>query len=86
MRHRAAGHGRAGFTTSLGFGQKLERIVADPHMALAFHTREHGFSASPAFVLVQGIAPVDLRPSRARLEALTPQVERYLGTVVRGPV
>jgi hypothetical protein len=29
---------------------------------------------------------VDLRPSRARLEALTPQVERYLGKVVRGPV
>jgi hypothetical protein len=75
-----------GFTTSLGFGQKLKRIVADPHVALAFHTREHGFSASPAFVLAQGMASVDLRPSRARLEALIPQVERYLGPVVRGPV
>ena len=78
--------GVLGFTTSLGFGKKLERIVADPHVALAFHSREHGFSASPAFVLAQGIASVDLRPSRARLEALTPQVERYLGKVVRGPV
>src|SRR6266536_1553551 len=29
---------------------------------------------------------VGLRPSRTRLEALTPQVERYLGKVVRGPV
>ena len=29
---------------------------------------------------------LDLRPSRARLEALTPQVERYLGKAVRGPV
>jgi hypothetical protein len=32
--------------------------VADPHVALAFHAREHGFSASPAFVLVQGTATV----------------------------
>ena len=78
--------GVLGFTTSLGFGKKLERIVADPHVALAFHAREHGFSASPAFVLAQGMASVDLRPSRARLEALIPQVERYLGKVVRGPV
>ena len=78
--------GVLGFTTSLGFGQKLKRIVADPHVALAFHTREHGFSASPAFVLAQGMASVDLRPSRARLEALVPQAERYVGQVVRGPV
>ena len=74
------------FTTSLGFGKKLQRIVADPHVALAFHAREHGFSASPAFVLAQGTASVDLQPSRERLEALTPQVERYLGKVARGPV
>jgi hypothetical protein len=35
--------GLLGFTTSLGFGKKLERIIADPHVALAFHAREHGF-------------------------------------------
>jgi hypothetical protein len=78
--------GLLGFTTSLGFGKKLERIIPDPHVALAFHAREHGFSANPMFLLAQGTATVDLRPSRARLEALTPQVERYLGKVVRGPV
>jgi hypothetical protein len=78
--------GVIGFTTSLGFGKKLERIVRDPHVALAYHAREHGFSASPAFVLAQGVATVDLRPSRARLEALSPQAERYVGKVVRGPV
>ena len=78
--------GTLGFTTSLGFGRKLERIIADPRIALAFHTREHGYSASPAFVLAQGIASVDLTPSRAQLEALTPQVEHYLGKVMRGPV
>ena len=75
-----------GFTTSLGFGKKLERIIADPHVALAYHARGHGFSASPAFVLAQGIASVDIRPSRDRLEAAAPQGERYLGPIVRGPV
>ena len=78
--------GVLGYTTSLGFGKKLERIVADPHVALAFHTREHGFSASPAFVLAQGTASVDLTPSRQRLEALIPQAERYMGEVKRGRV
>jgi hypothetical protein len=28
--------GVLGFTTSLGFGKKLERIIPDPHVALAF--------------------------------------------------
>ena len=37
-------------------------------------------------MLVQGTATVDLRASRARLEALTPQAGRYLGTVVWDPV
>jgi hypothetical protein len=78
--------GVIGFTTSLGFGKKLERIITNPRVALAYHAREHGFSASAAFVLVQGRASVDLTPSRQRLEALAPQVARYLGPVRRGPV
>jgi hypothetical protein len=78
--------GGLGFTTSLGFPRKLERIIADPRVALAFHAREHGLSASPAFVLAQGRARVDLRPSRQRLEALIPRVEAYFGPAVRGPV
>jgi len=78
--------GTLGFTTSLGFPRKLERIISDPRVALAFHAREHGFSASPVFVLAQGRARVEIRPSRARLEALIPQAERYFGKVVRGPV
>jgi hypothetical protein len=78
--------GVVGFTTSLGFGKKLERIIRDPHVALAYHARDHGFSASLGFALVQGRASVDLRPSRERLEALVPQAERYLGNVRQGPV
>jgi hypothetical protein len=81
---RAAG--TVGFTTSLGFGKKLERIVRDPHVALAYHARDHGFSARPAFVLAQGMASVDLEASPARLEAFTPQAVRFLGGMKQGPV
>jgi hypothetical protein len=79
-------HGTVGFTTSLGFGRKLDRIVRDPHVALAYHARDHGFSADPRFVLAQGTADVDLTPSRERLEAFAPQATRYLGEMKHGPV
>src|SRR2546430_2897530 len=73
-----------GFTTSLGFAKKLERIIADPHVTLAYHAPEHGFSASPAFVLAQGIASGDIPPSRDPLEAMVPPGERDGGAVGRG--
>ena len=60
LRDRAAG--TVGFTTSLGFGKKLERIKRNPKVALAYHAREHGFADSDLYVLVQGIA----RPTRIR--------------------
>jgi hypothetical protein len=78
--------GVVGFTTSLGFARKLDRIIRDPRVALAYHAREHGFSASPVFVLAQGRASVDTRPSRERLEALIPRAELFYGTIKRGPV
>jgi len=78
--------GTLGFTTSLGFGKKLERIVRDPHVALAYHARDHGFSASPCFVLAQGTASVDLEPSPARLGEFGPQAERHLGELKQGVV
>ena len=78
--------GAVGFTTSLGFGKKLERIVRDPKVALAYHARQHGFSTRPPFVLVQGEATVDLTPSEERLEAFEPQATRYLGELKRGPL
>ena len=42
LRDRAAG--TVGFTTSLGFGRKLDRIKQNPRVALAYHAREHGFA------------------------------------------
>ena len=78
--------GMLGFTTSLGFPRKLERIIADPRVALAYHAREHGFSTLPWFVLAQGRADVNLRPSPERLEAILPQAEHYYGAAKRGLV
>jgi hypothetical protein len=77
---------QVGFTTSLAFARKLEHMVADPRVALAYHSREHGFSTSTAFVLAQGVAALDLEPSPERLEAFAPQAERYVGPVRRGPL
>jgi hypothetical protein len=76
--------GRVGFTTSLGFSKKLDRIAQDPRVALAFHAREHGSSSSPAYVLVQGRATVDAAPSRERKDELIAQATRYLGATPRG--
>jgi hypothetical protein len=71
--------GTVSFTTSLGFGRKLERIDANPQVALAYHAREHGFASEPRFVLVQGRAGYDASPDERTLEALAPAVERFLG-------
>jgi len=81
LRDRTAG--TVGFTTSQGFGKKLERIRRDPRVALAYHAREHGCSRSSLYVLVQGRATP--RPhDRATLDALRPQIARHLGEPKRG--
>ena len=54
---RAAG--TVGFTTSHGFGPKLDGIARDPKVALAYHSRDHGFFRKPGFVVVQGTATVE---------------------------
>jgi hypothetical protein len=77
-------HGTVGFTTSLGFAKKLERIIREPRIALAYHTREHGYSTSPRFVSVQGDASVDLTPPQDRLDEFAPQAERFVGAIKRG--
>jgi hypothetical protein len=74
-----------GFTTSLGFSKKLERIAADPRVALAFHAREHGRAASELYVLAQGRARVIEEPTpedRARVRRLGTS---YLGEPKSGP-
>jgi hypothetical protein len=64
--------GTLGFTTSLGFSKKLERITADPRIAMAFHAREHGRGTGTDYVLAHGRARVIENPSevdRARVRA-----------------
>src|SRR3989440_418219 len=82
LRDREAGGGT--FTTSFRFAKKLDRIRRDPHVALAFHAREHGFSRSPRYVLVQGTAAVR-EPDEAFLrDVVSPQSARYLGPPRQG--
>lgn len=78
LRDRAAG--TVTFTTSLGLGKKLERIERDPHVALAYHGREHGFSSGSQYVLVQGTASANRSPDRDYLEReIGPAAERFMG-------
>jgi hypothetical protein len=84
LRDRAAG--TVGFTTSLGFGRKLDRIKQNPRVALAYHAREHGFASERDFVLVQGTASYDSNPDvRVLEERIQPASERFLGRPRLGP-
>ncbi len=74
------------FTTSLGFGRKLDRITRNPRVALAYHAREHGFASEPRFVLVQGTASFQPRPDRSLLEEVVrPASARFMGAPRTGP-
>ena len=55
IRDRSAGALSNG-NTSIGTWKKLSRIVANPRVALAFHSRHHSRSTRPEFVLLQGRA------------------------------
>jgi hypothetical protein len=84
LRDREAG--TVTFTTSLGFGRKLERIRSNPRVALAYHAREHGFASGERFVLVQGEATYEESPDRQMLEDVVgPASERFMGAPRRGP-
>ncbi len=83
LRDREAG--TVSFTTSLGFGRKLDRIKENPRVALAYHAREHGFARDPRYVLVQGMASYDSRPDRAVLEErVRPASIRFMGAPKTG--
>jgi hypothetical protein len=83
LHDRAAG--TVGFTTSLGFGKKLERIKRNPKVALAYHAREHGFADSDLYVLAQGIARPTTDPDRDYLEnVIAKKAERFMGPPKRG--
>src|SRR3954451_11106446 len=76
--------GTVSFTTSLGFGRKLERIESDPRVALAYHAREHGRSSSGRYVLVQGTASVVKVPDPGYVEFIGTQAAAFMGPPRRG--
>ena len=82
LRDREAG--TVTITTSLGLPKKLVRLRKNPSVALAYHAREHGFSSSPLYVVLQGTAMVDPEPDREWLESITPEWERFLGPRMTG--
>jgi hypothetical protein len=83
LRDREAG--TVGFTTSLGFGRKLERIRRYPQVALAYHAREYGSSNRPDYVLVQGTVSAVVLPEQAYLrKEVGERSERYLGPARSG--
>src|SRR4051794_15785405 len=78
LRDRDAG--TVTFTTSLGFRRKLDRLRREPRVALAYHARDHGFSDSPRYVLVQGRARYDEEPDEAFLrDVVGPASTRFMG-------
>jgi hypothetical protein len=78
LQNRTAG--TMAFNSSVGMWHKLARIRDDPDVALAFHTREHGFSNRPEYVLVQGRASLpSLADPEAWQEAMGENWERFSG-------
>ncbi|MGH3623247.1 MAG: hypothetical protein ACRDQ5_15855 [Sciscionella sp.] len=71
--------------SSVAMWQKLDQINRDPNVALAFHTREHGFSGRPEFVLVQGTATLS-EPMPGYPAALGENWERFGGPRASGPL
>jgi hypothetical protein len=77
--------GTIGFTTSLGFSKKLDRIKSEPRVALAYHAREHGRSGRSEYVLVQGRAEPIPDPTREERAHVRRQAEDFLGSARGGP-
>jgi hypothetical protein len=84
LRDREAG--TVTLLTSIGMWKKLARIAQEPRVALAFHTRRHGASDRPEYVLVQGRASFSWSPDRRWLESIGPAWERSMGARDPGPI
>jgi hypothetical protein len=76
--------GTLGFTTSLGFSKKLDRITADPRVAMAYHAREHGTATGTRYVLAQGTARVIEKPTEAQRDRVRAHATAHLGPPAEG--
>jgi hypothetical protein len=85
LRDREAG-AVAPLSSSVGMWRKLDRIQKSPRVAVAFHTREHGFSDRPEYVLVQGYASRSPLSDRGWVDRNLEAWERSSGTRDVGPL
>jgi hypothetical protein len=69
--------------SSVGVSKKLERMRSNPQVALAYHTRAHGWSDRPEYVLVQGRASLSA-PHRRYFDTIPESVERQAGGNPKG--
>ena len=65
--------------TSVGTWKKLERIRANPRVALAFHTRTHSLTSRPEYVLVQGKASFPWPPPADYVASIAEQFRKFGG-------
>src|SRR3954469_18867654 len=84
LRDREAGMLSA-VNSSVAAWRKLDRIRKSPKIALAYHTRTHGFSDRPEYVLVQGTASLG-EPVEDYPRSIAPAWERFGGPVDAGPI
>jgi hypothetical protein len=73
-------------SSSVGMWRKLMRIRQNPYVAVAYHTRTHGFSERPEYVLVQGRAALTSTEDRGWVERHLANWERFSGPRDVGPV
>ena len=66
-------------SSSVAMFKKLERIRANPHVAVAYHTRKHGFSDRREYVLVQGRGSLTPVEDRGWIDAHREQWVRFAG-------
>jgi hypothetical protein len=76
--------GSVAVTTSLAFPGKVKRLLQEPRVAMAYHTREHGFATSSRLVLAQGTAVVPAEPSPEQLALVTEQAGKFFGDMPTG--
>lgn len=78
LRDRDAGK-LSPLNSSIGMWKKLERLQKNPRVAVAYHTRKHGFSERPEYVLVQGTAALTRLEDRGWIERHRENWERFAG-------
>jgi hypothetical protein len=76
----------AALNTSIGLWKKLPALKERPDVAVAYHTREHGFTTRSEYVLVQGTASLGALEDRDWIDRHLRDWERLAGPRDVGPI